>query len=94
MLMRVVSIEFALKKSGAFYAQYTRNQGTLESVRTSPTTLVAQYRNLPDESRMNASFLGGAVVGVAELASGKSARVTDLKIMPGVGIDISVKWDD
>jgi hypothetical protein len=92
-LMRVVSIDFALKKSGSFYAQYTRNQGSLESTRISPTSSVSHYRNLPEVSLINAHFLGGAVAGVTQLAGGKNVRVTEHKLLPGIGLDITVQWD-
>ena len=93
-LLRIVSVDFAIKRAGAMYQQYNVNAGTVAIERTGKGIITARYRDLISADAVYVRFLAGAARGVVALASGSPARVTDCKALPGNSVDVTIEYTE
>lgn len=92
-LIRMATIDYVISRAEKYYTQYRKNQGTLQTRRTGPTSSWNRYEGIPDAIPIHAWFLGGAGIGMIELVGAKNARVTRRDARPTEGvIELEFSW--
>ncbi len=95
MLIRMATIDYVIARAEKYYSQYRKNQGTLITRRTGPTSSWNRYEGIPDATPMQAWFLGGAGVGLIELVGAKSPKVVRRDARPTENvIELEFTWTE
>jgi hypothetical protein len=92
-LIRMATIDYVITRAEKYYTQYTKNQGTLTSRRTGPTSSWNRYDGIPDATLIHAYFLGGAGLGLIELVGAKHPKVVRREARPAERvIELEFSW--
>lgn len=95
MLIRMATIDYVITRAEKYYSQYRKNQGTLITRRTGPTSSWNRYEGIPDATPIQAWFLGGAGVGLIELVGAKNPKVVRRDARPTDHvIELEFSWQE
>jgi hypothetical protein len=92
-LMRMMTVEYVVKKAASVYSQYARDAGNVQVTLLAPKHLRAAYRGLPDINSEYVAFTVGVNKGVLDLAGVKNPGCIERRLLPPDGFDLDLQWD-